>query len=600
MRVLNSRGDWRPAAKIETLKRYAVIGDSTAFGAGVAPNETLAAYAERHMNEALSGWPVEAVNFGVSGYNLWNSWLGFKHSPQAYDGVVIVLCNNDADLFQRSFRVEASEPFHKKWDETHAFGQEVKRCFDDVAAFSQAAGLHVAVCFYSPFDNPNQRRISEIIAALCAARGLVFVDTFSLYKERHLPFTDVIVSKADLHPSALAHEAVGRHLVAAASRLGWFGDYDVKSVEAAPGRIMAAAQAMIEQDNYPLDAALRWALRTLETKALVARRARATGVAHDFEGAAGRALTVLKEASMRWHATQRMKAFMLELGMGGHRVAGGLWRAAEVRMRLEELLFVLAGDNAARLMERIRPTGGPASPMAAMGTRDFLRRCEAALEEFHGALAGLQALTTPGEIWPRETTETMQPELAAFAELARRGAHECKELEALFTRVEPWLSETAVAGVTNVADLLRNELQEWQVALSFLLSLKKEIDCIGESSYAPFTSIELNLSATVEGARPCQVAVQADYAVPTRLGFKDAGYFVPDGTTQVVRLTVPLFYAGRVTFSHWAPGASDERLEVTLLKVELYNQPNLRRSIDPKTFFRNATGDFVSPLVFLM
>ena len=50
MRVLNSRGDWRPAAKIETLKRYAVIGDSTAFGAGVAPNETLAAYAERHMN----------------------------------------------------------------------------------------------------------------------------------------------------------------------------------------------------------------------------------------------------------------------------------------------------------------------------------------------------------------------------------------------------------------------------------------------------------------------------------------------------------------------------------------------------------------------
>jgi hypothetical protein len=71
MRVLQGRGDWRPVRRIESLHRYAFIGDSHAYGAGVAPDQTLSANAERQLNELLPAWPVEAVNLGLSGYNLW-------------------------------------------------------------------------------------------------------------------------------------------------------------------------------------------------------------------------------------------------------------------------------------------------------------------------------------------------------------------------------------------------------------------------------------------------------------------------------------------------------------------------------------------------
>ena len=46
------RRDWWPKQRIPGLRRYAFIGDSNMYGAGVAPDETLPAQAEPHLNRA--------------------------------------------------------------------------------------------------------------------------------------------------------------------------------------------------------------------------------------------------------------------------------------------------------------------------------------------------------------------------------------------------------------------------------------------------------------------------------------------------------------------------------------------------------------------
>src|SRR5215467_4257086 len=281
MRVLMGRGDWRPGFRIPGLRRYAFIGDSHAYGSGVRPDETLPANAERQINELLPAWPVEAVNLGVPNYNLWNSWLAFKHGPQVYDGLVLVLCCNDADLFNRTYNVHYAEPQPTRWESDGPFGQAVSCCFDEIASFSQERSLPVAVVYYNACDNRGQLRIGEIIGDLCASRGLLFIDSFAHYRERNFALADLQVSSTDPHPSGMAHEAVGRHLAAAMRRKGWFGEYDASAIAAAPPRILEAAKAMVETDHYPLDAALNWAFGALEVKLRLARRMEAWGAVDD-------------------------------------------------------------------------------------------------------------------------------------------------------------------------------------------------------------------------------------------------------------------------------------------------------------------------------
>src|SRR5450755_3557293 len=99
MRVIGGRRNCFPRCRVEGLRRYAFVGDSFTYGLGVAPDQTLPAAAERQMNDVCSASPVEAINFGINGYNLWNSWLGFKTALQVYDGLVVTVCCNDMELF---------------------------------------------------------------------------------------------------------------------------------------------------------------------------------------------------------------------------------------------------------------------------------------------------------------------------------------------------------------------------------------------------------------------------------------------------------------------------------------------------------------------
>lgn len=604
MRILQGRGSWCPGYRIESLRRYAFIGDSTAYGFGVAPDQTLPAVAERQMNELLPAWPVEAVNFGVGGYNLWNSWLAFKYGPQVYDGVVLTLCSNDADLFERSYRVRYAAPQHNRWEGANPSGRAVERCFDDIASFSQEWALPVAVVYYNADDYRDGLRIGEIIGDLCAARGFPYIDTFAHYRDRHLKREDLLVSSADAHPSVAAHEAVGRHLAATLKRLGWLGESDASEISAAPDRILASAHAMVEKDHYPPEAALHWALGALAAKSRVARRLQALGVTDNFCSAAARTSEILSTATRRWHAIHRTQALVQDVMIGGFGMAQYLFRAQEEQLKFEELGFALGTGDwsqvAAPLVEVV-----PTEPLAETSfsdakllleewTRDSLR--------FSKAFAGLRTLAAPAAIGSPDDESLMLADLETLARLIEQSQAACAGLKSAFLRLEsslhkarPDLLEPQIAYISGLIDAaIRNVRQ----GLGFVPRLLAAIEQIPEADCSSFTTIEISISLKADVKRPpCLVSAQVNYGVPRRLPVRNSA-FLPEGSPALVQLHFPVFYAGRFGVMIFdAKAANLQPVEATIVKVELYNGKNPRRTIDPAFFYKDSRGGFVSPLV---
>jgi hypothetical protein len=603
MRVLYGRGDWRPGFRIESLRRYAFIGDSHAYGSGVAPDETLSANAERQMNELLPAWPVEAVNLGVSGYNLWNSWLAFKHGPQVYDGVVLVLCSNDADLFDRTYQVKYLESEPERWESNHPFGAAVARCFDDIVSFSQERSLPVAIVYSSAFRHSMALRIGEIINELCASRGLCFIDTFAHYRDRNFPFADLFVSSANMHPSAMAHEATGRHLVATLRRRGWFREYEASAIAAAPDRILEAARAMLEKDHYPPDAALNWALHALDAKSHLARRLQALGADDDFSATAARVTDALTTASRRWHMANRTRACLLEVANPG--TATSLSNAEEERLRLEELAFVLGTGDWNRLSARLLEVGVPRQTVPEAWPSDapaFFHGCNLNLVPLLDVLDGLRGLAAPAVIGSPHDEALMLRDLEALERLANRAETQCTELKQAFLRLErifgdmrPTLSE---AEISQVSSIVGGSFKRVRETLGFVMRLLAATKGIRKADYAPFTTVEVTISAkAIEGQPFCLISGKAEYNVPNRFPFSVSGWFNLDGSPNLVKLYFPLFYAGRLFIQPYVPKTL-KSAEAALTKVELYNGTNQRRSVPPASFHRES-GRFISPVLYL-
>ena len=100
---------------------------------------------------------------GVSGFNIWNSWLAFKAAPQIYDGLVLILCTNDANMFERSYKLAKFQWASMLPGSDDPFGQSVAACFDDIAAFCTAARLPVIVIFAHFSGSLPQCRVAELV-----------------------------------------------------------------------------------------------------------------------------------------------------------------------------------------------------------------------------------------------------------------------------------------------------------------------------------------------------------------------------------------------------------------------------------------------------
>ena len=271
MRAIYPRNHCLPVTRIQGLRRYAFVGDSMVYGHGVSPDQTLPAVAERQMN-ACSAYSVEAVNLGVNGYNLWNSWLDFKAVPQVYDGLILTLCSNDMELFGRSYNVPYEIPRSPAWEKTHPCGAAIAACFADIAAFCKEFSLPVVVCYYNTFEGASPERIAEILHGLCASFRFPFVDSLLPVKELKLSRDDLRVGESDEHPSPRVHETVGRYLVGKLEDQGWFDSTLMPTAKMTEETIVSIARSMIEADDYTREYTNHWALRVLGIKQHRARR----------------------------------------------------------------------------------------------------------------------------------------------------------------------------------------------------------------------------------------------------------------------------------------------------------------------------------------
>jgi lysophospholipase L1-like esterase len=609
MRVLKARGDWRPNCRIEGLVRYAFIGDSTAYGAGVAPNQTLSAQTERQMNELVPGWPVEAVNFGVSGYNLWNSWLAFKNVPQVYDGVVIVLCNNDADLFDSTYQINYTEPNHTRWIKPHPFNEAVANCFDDIASFSKEHSLHVAVIYSNSHNAPNQLQIGEVIGDLCPSRGFCYIDTRDHYVDRNFAWRDLVVSDADFHPSAMAHEAIGRHLALSLRRQGWFTKYLESPIGSASDRILSACKAMVEDDVYPTDAALNWALHVLDTKSRLARRLQASGRDDDFTQAAEGVTQALTTASVRWQMAHRLRAF---IGGGFSPVYGGAGGALiggeEARLKLEELSFALGTGKWPRLSEcSLDLVSLPQSTSVAgpPDAQDFFNHCLHDIECLRKDLDRLRSLAAPAVVgWPYDEVSILS-DIGILLRFLDRAQVECTALKAAFRRIEEAIaaasSELSEERISQVSGLARLAFENVKRPFGFLQHWSRVLERITATDYAPFSTVEVTFSTeALDGKVTGLMVGHIEYTFPQRLPFNDMGSFLRDGSQAMLKLHFPTFYGGRIGFRTFTPRvANPPLLDFNLVKVEVYNRSNQRHSVDPTSFYKHANGNLVSPLLYL-
>jgi hypothetical protein len=596
MRLREGRGDWRPAHVIPSLRRFAFIGDSMTYGMGVAPDETLPAQAERCFNELLPAWPVEAVNLGICGYNLWNSWLGFKAMPQVYDGVVLVLCDNDAEAFGRSYHLSYPERRDLFWERAHPAGKAVARCFDDIAWVSEEASLPIAVLYYNFWDYPPSLRVAEILAELCARRNLLFIDTFPVLRGGG-GVDELRVSRADGHPSARAHAATARHLAEVLRRHGWFKS-DAEDPGLAPARCEQSARDMVALDQYPPEAAMAWALRVLEAKALLARRRDALDPGTGVAEAAAPFEQRLRAALRSWHVGHRLRAFMAEMAFGGFGLTHAMRSAEELRLRLAEIGYLMLEGNWAALaapLAALHPETPDEAPPAFLPNAVLQE-----LDESQGALDELRLLA--GKCLhdgPESASDA-----ARFFQLIARLRAELHTLDAALAAFERQFAE-ARPGLTAAENRLIDRLLAASLAAQAALFARLPrwpdlIEALADPRTAAYTTIELTISSPpVENHPSVTVGVQAEYAAPHRFGFGDPGRFMADGRGQTLKFHVPLFYAGRVSIHPSLPGEPGRPIQAELLNVEVYNQGQRRRGIPVGSFERNQAGFFVSPPVYL-
>ncbi len=614
MRILSGRGYWSPRSRIPHLRRLAFVGNSFVYGQGVAPDETLPACAERHLNQMATGWPIEAVNLGVCGYNIWNAWQSFRNSPQVYDAVVLTLCTNDAELFGRSYGATygpgQSGPL---WQPTHRYHESISACFDDMASFTRSNDLPIAVCFYNVWpgqplaEQAGNRHISKLIADLCAARDIAYIDFFAHFAERNLSLDVLVVSEADHHPSKMAHDTAARHLALSLRQLGWFERMGTATFARVADRIQLAAQDLVGKDSYPCDVAYRWAAGALEDKRRAAKRMQSASLVADFASRADRVAAALETARVLWHGGARAAATGEE-ARGGGGYGWWLWRIDEEMLKVEELCATIGKVELNGLIADLASAPSPPEDGTILGVFGdaclALSRIDAALKAAGSARSSMRQAIM--ESWLQSPADVARAtsDLADIDALSDRAAIAAQAFLAMLERLGAPAAEAAgrlpQAEHRRLVGLLRLSLAR---ALQDLESVERKLASITEPP-APASDdsvIDVTLAAeVVEGRRPCRVEVRASYLAPRRIILRDHRYVLPKGSSAVVTFRLPVIYAGYLLLSFDSPGSIGGKTAVELVKVEVRNSMAERRGLDRAAFTKQASGSLVSQIFYLV
>ena len=588
MRAITGRSYWGPRERIGHLRRFAFIGDSYVFGQGVGPDETLPAAAERHMNDAAPGALIEAVNLGVCGYNLWNDWLSFKRLPPVYDAAVLSLCSNDAWLFGRTYRTDYGGATVPYWERAHPFHAVVASCFDDIAEYSRANGLAIAICYYNmrpPVSAPAKdwsRTIAESITELCATRDLLFIDIAAHLEERRIPFSELVVGDADFHPSKLAHDAAARHLALTLRGKGWLGGADVSNLAATPGNILAVARELEIKDRYPPDMARLWAASALESKRRVAQRAAPEN--EKFRRNADRAAAQLAAEHADWQMTTRASAFLRQAMTIEDGIGMFFNYADEEMLRLEELCHVIGKADWMRLIAALPPPARQRATTNAMGEIGIARRIAGAIET---GIAGFPVVANA-------------PDIAAINDLAERARRKAREFLDFLDNIEPQIAFAENAGGSDAAyklpDLLRDAIAGAALNLDLLRKKLLTFATPDGLGIGALTTIDVTLTTNrVEEKHSCLLQVWTASEAPLRLPLMNQRQFFADGTRAPIRMRFSLMYRGRAIFQLSIPPSVAGKVEADIHSVQIYNVAGSRKSLNREDLTKDKIGRLVTP-----
>jgi len=230
--------DFDSPRKPEGVFRVAFVGDSVTLGLGVPAEQTFERLAERDARALAPEPPLQALNFGIDGYNttqvaelVKTRVLGFEP-----DRVVYVMCLNDFDQTDssaekiryfrrpRSFFLEDMGVLYRRARgiEFHRyhFERNRKAAFADVLAMKQAVAtrpasflLVVLPVFFEgahDFTDYPLRDIHTAVLAFCAQNGIEALDLLPAFERSgHDAAKDAL---DPWHLSLQGHELVAREL----------------------------------------------------------------------------------------------------------------------------------------------------------------------------------------------------------------------------------------------------------------------------------------------------------------------------------------------------------------------------------------------------
>jgi hypothetical protein len=84
--------------KPDGVTRIAVLGDSFVWGYGVEQDENFPAMLETQLNTA--GYPVEVLNFGLTGYGTDQHYLAYLEQARAYEPDIVILAFYENDVLE--------------------------------------------------------------------------------------------------------------------------------------------------------------------------------------------------------------------------------------------------------------------------------------------------------------------------------------------------------------------------------------------------------------------------------------------------------------------------------------------------------------------
>jgi hypothetical protein len=604
MRILNGR-DWPvPPGKIPGLVRIAVLGDSMTYGQGVGPDETLPFVLENQLNEQAIESLFQVTNCGVSGFNIWNSLSSLQNLPPFYDAVVLILCSNDAEIFGRTSRIDYGFTGSAMWEPGTASFDLMRRALANTLAWLSERDVPLFVAYYGVWQSREETRNTQIIGEVCRSLNCPFVNFFDHFQARKLSLAAMRVSKFDFHPSSIVHSTAARYLLHQLQRVGWLERFkSSRQVGSLPTDLLAVAQEM-DREGARLDAILRWGIDTLNMKIRAVARRPDSADGEKFSSSSKSVLEALNATYAEWRALARAQALAVYVFSNDSASSGALWQAEEAILHAEELMLA-AGlpDEAAIASLKSRLPNSEEVPLHVdlSPARAKIQGCRIRTGRVHQMLE--QALSGKGM--------TSFGALAALRRDAYSSLAELVELDALlgqqaavWTRRADEAEKRALDATGEAKGLISRAKQSLEVAAGHLSR------CYGSYDYLldDVTTVPEFLTTVViyvqmfkrPKEKPYMLDALVESLVPHRMLAKDGTNIGFDGSIMSVSMRFPIFFFGRVTIRlEETPRPGLQRRRGTFLKMEIYNDPSRRVTLNRDQFYHAHSGQLVFPFVLV-